>query len=42
MICFSRDTAIEIYKKGGGREGKPLRSTYKRSYIVSRRVCRLQ
>ena len=42
MYCSSQDTAIEIYKKWGDGEGKPLRSTNERSYIISWRECRLQ
>ena len=41
MRCHSQDIAIEIKKWGYG-EGKLLKSTYKRSYIVLQRACRLQ
>ena len=40
--CHSRDTALEIYKKWGDGEGKTVRSTYYKSYIVLRRACWLQ
>ena len=42
MHCRLRDTSIEIYKKWGYGEGKPLSSTYDSSYIVLRRECWLQ
>ena len=38
MHCRLRDTAMEICKKGGDVEGKPLRITYRRNYIVLRKA----